>query len=131
MYTASEAVNEQESYFKAFVTKTDSIEKVRDAYTRIAQICGDSDHIMCAYSVRVNGGDVSGYVDDGEHGGGTKLRSATENKSLTNVSIFVARVYGGVHLGEKRFRCIAQVAKQAIDTYVKKIHKTQEHTQPM
>ena len=50
---------------KAFVTKTDSTEKVKDAYTRIAQICGDSDHIMCAYSVRVNGGDVSGYVDDG------------------------------------------------------------------
>ena len=131
VYTASEAVNEQESYFTAFVTKTDSIEKVQDEYTRIAQICGDSDHIMCAYSVRVNGGDVSGYVDDGEHGGGTKLRSAIENKSLTNVSIFVAGVYGGVHLGEKRFRCIAQVAKQAIDTYVKNPHKTQEHTQPM
>ena len=30
------------------------------------------------------------------------------------MSIFVARVYGGVHLGEKRFRCIAQVAKQAL-----------------
>ena len=78
---------------------------------------------MCAYSVRVNGGDVSGYVDDGEHGEGTKLRSAIENKSLTNVSIFVAWVYGGVHLGEKRFRCIAQVSKQAIDTYDKKTHK--------
>ena len=55
--------------------KTDSIEKVQDAYTRIAQIYGDSDHIMCTISVRVNGGDVSGYVDDGEHGGGAKLRS--------------------------------------------------------
>ena len=102
VYTANEAVNEQENYFKAFVTKTNSIEKVQDAYTRIAQICGDSDHIMCAYPVRVNSGDVSGYVDDGEHGGGAKFRSVIEHKRLTNVSIFVARVCGGVHLSEKK-----------------------------
>ena len=73
MYTTSEAVNEQESYLKAF------------EYTRIAQICGDTYPIMCAYSVRVNGGDVSGYVDYGEHGGGAKLRSAIEHKNLTTV----------------------------------------------
>ena len=33
-------------------------------------------------------------------------------------SDFVAWVCQGVHLGEKRFRCIAQVAKEAIDTNV-------------
>ena len=86
---------------RLLLQKTDSIEKVQDAYARIAQICGDSDHIICAYSVRVNGGDVSGYVDDVEHGGGAKLRNAIEHKSLTNVSIFVAQVSGGVSLGEK------------------------------
>ena len=58
LYATSEAIIEQESYFKAFVAKTDSIEEVQDVYTRIAQICGDSNHIMCVYSVRVNGGDV-------------------------------------------------------------------------
>ena len=58
---------------------------------------------MCAYSVRLNGGDVSGYVDDGEHVGGAKLRSATEH-NLTNVSVFVAWVCGGVHLGEKKIQ---------------------------
>ena len=52
-------MTEQESYFKAFVTKTDSIKKLQDAYTKIIQICGASDHIMCVYSVRVNGGEVS------------------------------------------------------------------------
>ena len=65
LHTASEAMTDQESYFKAFVIKTDSIEKAQDAYTRIAQICGYSDHIISAYSVWVNDGDVSGYVDDG------------------------------------------------------------------
>ena len=81
LFIASEAVNEQERNIKGFVTKTESIENVQDAYTRITQICGDSDHIMCAYSVRVNGGDVSGYVDDGELGGGAKLKSVWEHKT--------------------------------------------------
>ena len=122
-------MTEQESYFKGFVTKTHSIEKVQDEYTRIAEICGVSDHIMCAYSVRVNGGDVSGYVDDGGHGEGAKLRSAIENKSLTNVSVFVAWVYGRVHLGEERFRCIAQMAMEGIDIPMfKRPIKTQGHT---
>ena len=76
--------------------------KVQDAYTRIAQIC--------VYSVGVNGGDASGYVDDGEHGGGSKLRSVIEHRNLINVSISVVWVNGGVHFSEKRFRCIAQVA---------------------
>ena len=48
---------------------------------RIAQVCGDSDHIMCACSVRVNGGDVPRYVDEGEHVGGAKLRSSIEHKT--------------------------------------------------
>ena len=64
---------------------------------------------MCTYSVRVNGGDVSGYVDDREHGGGAKLRSAIEQNYITNVSMFVTWVYAGVPLGRKRCRCIAQV----------------------
>ena len=61
-------MTEQQSYFKTFVTKADSIGKVQDTYTKIAHIHGDSDHIMCAYSVRVYGEDISGYVDDGGHG---------------------------------------------------------------
>ena len=40
----------QESYFRTFVKKTDSKEKVQDAWYSIAQICGDLGHIMCAYS---------------------------------------------------------------------------------
>ena len=71
---------------------------------------------MCAYPVGVNGGDVSGCVHDGEHGEGTRFKSAIEHKNLTNVLVFVAWVHGGVHLGEKRLRCIAQVAQKAIDT---------------
>ena len=42
MYTASIAMIKQDSYFKACVTKTDSLDKGQDAYTRIAEICGDS-----------------------------------------------------------------------------------------
>ena len=31
--------------------------------------------------MRVNGRDVSGYVDDGEHGGDAKFKSPTEHKT--------------------------------------------------
>ena len=68
-------------YLNSFVTKTNVRDKVQDAYTRIAQRCKDSDHIMCAYPVRVNDGDVSGYVDGRGHGGCAKLRSAIEHKT--------------------------------------------------
>ena len=74
---------------------------------------------MCAYTVTVNGTDISGYVDDGEYDGGAMLTSAIEHKNLTNISVFVAQVYGGVHSGGKRFKCIAKVDKEAIDTYIK------------
>ena len=66
---------EQQWYLKAFVTKADSIKKVQHAYIRTAQISENSEHIMCAYSLSVNDADVSGYVDDGEHGKDAKLRS--------------------------------------------------------
>ena len=39
--------------------------------------------------MRVNGGDVSGSVNGGEHGGGAMHRSAIEDKNHTNVSVFV------------------------------------------
>ena len=45
---------------------------------------------MCSYIVRVNGGDVSGYMDDGEQGGCVRLRSVKEHKHLTNVAALVA-----------------------------------------
>ena len=51
-------MTEKESYFNAFFTKTYYIEKVQEAYTRIAYICGDLGHIMHICSVRMNGGDV-------------------------------------------------------------------------
>ena len=86
LYIASEAIIEKKSYFKAFVVETESVEKVQYAYTSFAWICGDSDHMMYVYSVRVNGRDASDYVDDRGHDEGVKLRSATEHKNLINVA---------------------------------------------
>ena len=72
---------------------------------------------MCASTVRVNGGEGSGYIDDGEYGRNAKFRGAIGHKNLTNVSDFVVQVCNGVHLAEKRIRCIAQVDIEVIDTY--------------
>ena len=57
---------------------------------------------MCANTVRVNAKDVSGYVDDREHGGGATIRSALEHKNLTNVTVCIAWVCRGVYLGVKK-----------------------------
>ena len=120
--------DQQECYLKAFVTTADSIEKVQDSCPRSAQSCEDSDHIMYACTVRVNGGDVSGYVDVGKHGRGAKLRSALKQKILTNMSVFVAWVCGGVLLGEKSIQINSTkwLKKQSI--HMLKTHKTQECT---
>ena len=50
----------------------------------------------------VNGGEVSGYVNDAEHGGSAKLRSAVEHNNFTNLSVFAAWVQCLIKAGALR-----------------------------
>ena len=58
---------------------------------------------------------VSDNDDDGEKGSGTKLAALLEMSDALDVVVVVSRWYGGIHLGPKRFRYIAQTARNALE----------------
>ncbi|KIJ65760.1 hypothetical protein HYDPIDRAFT_87869 [Hydnomerulius pinastri MD-312] len=68
-------------------------------------------HFMYAY--RTDSG--SGSHDGGERGAGEKLERLLELRDAKNVIVLVVRWYGGVKLGSERWKCISDVAKQALD----------------
>lgn len=53
--------------------------------------------------------------DGGEGGAGGRLERLLHNVTGPNVVVLVLRWYGGVELGPDRWRCISQVAKEALE----------------
>ena len=85
--------------------------QVRNAYKHIKQISPDSDHIMMAYSAR----QYSGHHDDGKHGTSRRLTAILADRNSVNVTVFVTRTFGGLHIGPKRFMLIERAAKEALN----------------
>lgn len=56
-----------------------------------------------------------GLNDDGEGGAGNRILGVLERLDLVNVIVVVSRWYGGTPLGPARFRCISDVAIEAIE----------------
>lgn len=68
-------------------------------------------HLIYAYRTPIR----SGAHDGGEHGAGARLERLLELRCEQSVVVLVARWYGGVKLGSERWKCISDVAKQALD----------------
>ena len=107
----SEMVKEKDSSFVGYAAQASSATDVRLAYKKVRQIAPDADHIMMAYAIKQH----SGYHDDGEHMAGKRISSILADRVTTNTVIFVSRIYGGVHLGPKRFLLIEKVAREALN----------------
>ncbi|KAJ7072587.1 ribosomal protein S5 domain 2-type protein [Mycena amicta] len=67
----------------------------------------------CMYAFRANG--VEGEADGGESGSGERLARLLRLGASKNVAVVVWRWYGGVQLGSDRWRCISEVAKEALE----------------
>lgn len=57
---------------------------------------------------------AQGSHDNGESGAGIRLQGLIDRTGLVNVLIVVSRWYGDKPLGPARFRCITDVAMEAI-----------------
>ncbi|KAH9829053.1 uncharacterized protein C8Q71DRAFT_792005 [Rhodofomes roseus] len=73
-------------------------------------------HAMWAWrSISATHGVRSCADDGGEAGAGKKLERLLELSACENVVLVVFRWYGGVQLGSQRWKCISQVAKEALE----------------
>lgn len=71
-----------------------------------------STHAMWAWR-RASG--ESRADDGGEAGAGERLERLLESSPDVDVVLVVFRWYGGVPLGSQRWKCISQVAKEALE----------------
>ena len=107
----STTIYEKSSEFTAFAIRSNTSAEVKLAYKKIKQISPEADHVMMAYTFKQH----SGYHDNSEHGAGKRLQELLATRNMHNISIFVARVYGGIPLGPKCFMLIEHVAREALN----------------
>lgn len=106
---------QKESIFISYASQVFSAKEAENYYYHVRLINPEATHLMCAF--RLPGSDFiksQGYVDDGEHGGGRLLMRLLNNGKHNNCAVFMARYYGGTHLGQQRFSIIEKVALIAL-----------------
>ena len=108
---------EKGSKFVAKSAQAHSLQQVREAYLKMRYDFPNADHIVMAYRV----GDYEGSCDDEEYFAGDKLLRLLISKNTKNVVTFVARKYGGVHLGPRRFVIYQKMVEASIKTLGKKL----------
>ena len=108
--SSSDVITEGNSTFTAYAVKTGQIHEVRRTYHKIRRMHPGATHVIASYYLRNH----KGYQDDGEYNAGYRLTRMLEKNYNPNIAVFVVRVYGGIHLGQKRFKCITETATQAL-----------------
>jgi hypothetical protein len=104
-----------------FMGHSARIDKKTDVPGMMAKILQDrsiagATHNMYAYRVTTADGKLcEGQKDDGEHGAGFRLLKLLRDQEQNNVMIVVTRWYGNKHMGAKRFQCIENSAKSALE----------------
>ena len=109
--TQSTTSYEKSSEFIAYAFKVGNAVETRLAYKKFKQLSPEAYHIMMAHKVK----QYSGHQDDGEHRAGKWLLNILEDRQSKDTAIFVARVYGGIPLGQKRFAFIEKAANEALN----------------
>lgn len=114
----SPPVDERSSNFWAAACRVDSIQIARQAYKKIRQDHPTMSHISAAVVSTHEGNMTSGLADDLEHGAGFRILRKIREVKQQNIVVFVARKFGGEHIGGRRFEIIEKVAEKAIQQLV-------------
>jgi hypothetical protein len=75
-------------------------------------------HNIYAYRVKQQDKICEGQCDDGEHGAGHHILELLRAEDAENCMVVVSRWYGGQNLGPKRFTCIKDCAKSALEQFI-------------
>ena len=110
------AVEEGTSKFRGYVADAKNFVDVNSVYEYVKFHNMDARHIICACllgSERTV--QEEEYEDDNEHGAGRRLLAYMKEAELFNRVICVTRHYDGTHIGPKRFDCILEAARHAVN----------------
>jgi hypothetical protein len=108
---SSSIVNEQKSRFQMFAADITSAEEADTAYKAVQRmrVAASATHLISAY--RIDDG-AMGWRDDGDHAMRRTLHSIMKDGKITNSIYFLARNFGGVHIGKKRFDIMTKLANE-------------------
>ena len=112
----SNQIKDKYSSFQGFALRVNNITDICHAYLRIKQLNPEADHIMLAYTIKEH----SGHHDHGEHKAAGHMLQILQDRNLSNVAVFVVRVYGGIPLGQKRFLHIEKSTREALNNLLEK-----------
>ena len=98
----------QGSVFVGMAVPVSRLDDVRLAYIKARDRQPYVDHIMAGYSAA----GLQGSCNHGEHFGGLEILKTLKQQDRKDLAVFVSRIYGGVHLGSKRFRIIKNLTKE-------------------
>ena len=118
------SVNQDKSTFRAYTAsiKDKDYNQIRQLYVKMKLIEPAARHITCSYIADADesSGEIHytrSYCDDSEPGAGKQILDMMIRNKIYNRVIFVARMYGGIRMGQDRFECYAQAAKAAIQEF--------------
>ena len=117
---SSDLVSDKGSDFQAYALKTGHIAEVKRANRKVKTLHPAATHVVAAFNLKSK----CGFQDDEEHSAGHKLLAAIKKDCPINTAVFVARVYGGTHLGQRRHKIYRDVAVEAINRIGKPTHST-------
>ena len=109
---ASQMQQEKGSAYYGYTANVSSRNNVRDLYQKIKLWHPEADHVMMAVKL----GNDYYSCDDGEFNAGIKLQKGLEKRGTgKDQVVFVAREYGQVRLGPRRFHIMQTVATEALN----------------
>ena len=113
--TRGEEYIQQNSNFLGYAVNVTTYSEVNDVYRKIKLIKPDARHVVCSFilndSDKIYGKD---YHDDGEPGAGRLILELMEQNGIQQKAVFVARRYGGIRMGTKRFSCYLKAARSCL-----------------
>ncbi len=110
----TEHQGENGSIFWGIRAKIRTINDARRAYVKVRQRYPNVTHMMAGYGIKEKDDVKYGNQDDGEYGGSYKILEHLKDEELSGLIVFVARKYGGINIGKKRFTHIKKCAELAV-----------------
>lgn len=114
-FCSSETKLERNSLFQAHIAKCDKAEEAHLAQVRIRQLYPASTHVITAFNPPENSDAQYAIQDDGEHGAALKILRFLQDNNHQGIVVCITRIYGGYHLGPRRFQIMLDKTKEAFE----------------